>query len=71
MEKESRDLNHFLDLVLQGKRKGCSSGEHKARLLAKAILKHSPGLDDSALNGAREYMNIVIWKPNQARELIG
>jgi len=71
MLQSEKDLQHFIDLARKGKHGFCSGGERRARLLAKAILEYAGGLDHSAMNGAREFMEVVAWEHNKAHEMIG
>jgi len=63
-------LDHFLRLAREGKRSGCSSGERAARKLAEAILNYGVGLDESACEGAIEFLRRAPLAPSLARELI-
>lgn len=63
-------LDHFLDLVIQGQRRGCSSGERQAHLLARAILDHAPGLDASATAGLIQWIGMVQRDPYATRQIL-
>lgn len=65
------ELKHFLDLAIQGRRRGASSGEVAAAELAKLVLKHASSLDDSALTGLKDFITYASSYPHRARELLG
>lgn len=62
---------HFLNLVKRGKHPAASSGERAAHLLAAAISQHAPALDDTALEGAVEFLRYAWSNPHHARDLAG
>lgn len=64
-------LAHFMDLVLQGKRSGCSTGESASRELAMAFLDKGLSLDDSAIQGFGEFMQAAKSSPQTARVAVG
>lgn len=67
----SRELEHFLDLADSGQRIGSSSGAKYARSAALILLETVPGLDDKALAGLVEFVQIAKMAPQTARDLIG
>lgn len=54
----SRALEHFIRLARQGRHRGSSGGEKTALKLALVFLDGS-SLDDLALDGLREFMNLA------------
>jgi len=63
-------LGRFLDLAKQGNRRGCSGGERRSHLLAKAIAEHAPGLDGNAVEGLIHFVRLAAARPSTARDLI-
>ena len=61
---------HFLDLVKQGQRPGCSTTERGARLLATAVLDHALGLDNEATRGLVEWLTWSRQFPTTARDYL-
>lgn len=64
-------LAHFMDLALQGKRPGCSTGERAAWELALAFLDKGLSLDDSAIQGFGDFMQAAKASPQTARVAVG
>ena len=67
--KLSGPMRHFLDLALEGKRPGCSSGERAARELAICALEFVPRLDGQAMAGFAQFAELCESKPCTARDL--
>lgn len=66
------DLHHFIRIAHRGKpNSGASSGEVCARRIAVAILGNAGGIDNSALNGAAEFMKRAPFAYPEASALIG
>jgi hypothetical protein len=63
-------LKHFVRLARRGRSRGCSSGERNASKLAEAILSYASGLDESAIDGAVNFMRGASLAPWVARDLI-
>lgn len=61
---------HFLDLAEQGKRRGSSGGEKRAKRLADAVVEDVPGLDASAVAGLLEFVRLAASMPSKARDLL-
>jgi len=64
------DLDNFIDLALQGRFTGSSSGEKAARKLALAAIEHSTILDDKAITGLVKFLTLAKLSPTTARDLI-
>jgi hypothetical protein len=64
----SKALDHFIDLALQGKRRGCSTYERGSRVLARAVVQYIPGMDGLARDGLREFINLTSNSPGTARD---
>lgn len=63
-------MQHFIDLILQGKRSGCSYSENGSRKLAKLILKYVPSMDDEAINGLKNFVDFAKNHPTSAQDLL-
>lgn len=63
-------LEHFVDLVLAGRREGCSDGERKAAALAAAIVKYARWLDAKAIQGLKEFADLAAQYPAEAARVI-
>ena len=63
-------IERFVDLALQGQRKGCSGGERHARILALAVLDSINILDGSAREGLIEFIHSAAAAPETCRELV-
>lgn len=63
--------SHFIELARQGGSRFASGGERRSRQLLLAILECAPGLDDTALAGAADFLMYAAANPNAARELVG
>lgn len=61
---------HFLRLINQGRRPGCSGGERAAYDLAVAIVENAGRLDDAALEGAVEFLRFAWMNPNKSRDIL-
>lgn len=70
-ESDIKSLEHFLRLVRNGRRSGCSGGERAAYKLAQCVLDNAPGLDESAIDGLKTFISGCIEHPTTARELVG
>jgi hypothetical protein len=64
-------LDHFLDLAMQGREQGCSSGEWAALQLAQAVSEYAPRLDDEATRGLQTFLGCARREPGTCRSLFG
>lgn len=70
MDFDQHALEHFLNLARRGKFGWSSGGEKRARLIAETILENAPGLDQTALEGAAEFMRVTAIAYSTAKRLI-
>lgn len=61
---------HFLDLVRQGRRHGCSVSEREIRELAIAIHEVVPSLDGQAIQGLHQWIDFVKEYPSTAVHIL-
>ena len=64
-------VEHFVNLVRNGKYRGCSNGAGAARAIALAILDNVTVLDGEAVEGLCEWINYAKYSPDKAREWLG
>jgi len=62
--------NHFIQLAARGGHPRASSGERKARRLARAVVRETPGLDGEALEGLCEFIHWASRQPMTATDLV-
>ena len=65
-------MDHFIRLAKRGKPgTGASGGELRARRLALAVLNDIPGLDQKAITGLVEFIELLQHDYEKAAELVG
>jgi hypothetical protein len=62
-------MRFFMQLAHRGKGRGASSGERASTQLAQAAIECVSRLDDNALAGFIEFVQLCHTKPNTARDL--
>ncbi len=63
-------LDYFASLARSGKQPNCSSGEHKARVIAAAVLDCVGWLDSKAVDGLVEFVKLAATDYVTARSMV-
>lgn len=64
------ELRHFFTLIQSGWQRGSSNGSRACEQLADCVCQHVPDLDEHALAGLHEFIDVSKYAPETAQRLL-